>query len=146
MPLSFRVTSYVEEDRYVSVFGQLIFTGSYVTGGDSLLNAAGQQAPEAFPPGLPANTGGLFVFLNGQTAVHATRPPLVYNIQLDIGAGSTAGALAVLKPGSGALNFLVKLYNSSTGAEFAASAYSGQAARLDNATGTTMELRFKKNV
>jgi hypothetical protein len=137
MPISFRVTSYVEEDRYISVFGQLVFTGNYATGGDVLLNAAGAAAPEILPPGLPANTASMPVFLNGQTAVHATRQPLVWNVAIE------SGYNPVLVPGSGAFNFKIKLFDPSTKAELAAGAYP---ASVIAAVFNTLELRFKKNI
>lgn len=147
MPISYRITSIIESDRYVSVFGQIVFSGNYTTGGDSLLNVAGQVAPEALPPGTPANTGGLFVFTGGQTEVHVTRAPLEYNLQLDIGTGSTAGVQGALIPGNGAFNFKIKLSNSSSGAELTnATAYSAQAPRLDNTNNHTLNIRYKKNI
>jgi hypothetical protein len=137
MALSFRVTSYVEEDRYISVFGQLVFTGNYSTGGDSLLNTAGNVAPEILPPGLPANTASMPVFLNGQTAVHASRPPLVWNVAIE------SGYNPVLVPGSGPFNFKVKLFDPATKAELAAGAYP---AAVTAAVFNTLELRYKKNI
>jgi len=144
--ISYRATAVYDKGIFIAMFGQLQFSGNYVVGGDSIVNAAGATAPENFPPGTPGNTAGMPVFLNGQTALHVSRPPLVWNIQLDLGASSTTGAIAVLVPGNGAFNFKVKIYNASTGAEFGAAAYSTLAARLDNATFHTMELTYKKNL
>lgn len=137
MAISLRITSIVEEDRYVSVFGQLIFTGNYVAGGDSLANAAGAVAPEILPPSGPANTASMPVFLNGQTAAHVTRQPFVWNVAIE------SGYNPVLVPGAGSFNFKIKLFDPSTKAELAAGAYP---ASVIAAVFNTIELRYKKNI
>lgn len=137
MSISYRITSIVEEDRYVSVFGQIIFTGNYVAGGDSLSNAAAAVAPEILPPSGPANTASMPVFLNGQTAIHVSRQPIVWNVAIE------SGYNPVLVPGSGSFNFKIKLFDPSTKAELGAGAYP---ASVTGGVYNTLELRFKKNV
>ena len=137
MAISLRVTSIVEEDRYLSVFGQLIFTGNYAAGGDILNNAANTQNPEILPPGGPGNTASMPVFLNGQTGVHVSRQPFVWNVAIE------SGYNPVLVPGNGPFNFKVKLFDPSTKAELAAGAYP---ASVIAAVFNTIELRYKKNI
>jgi len=137
MAISYRITSIVEEDRYVSVFGQLVFTGNYPTGGDSLSNAAGAVAPEVLPPSGPSNTASMPVFLNGQTAVHVSRQPFVWNVAIE------SGYSPVLIPGSGSFNFKIKLWDPATKAELAAGAYP---ASVTGGVYNTLEVRFKKNI
>lgn len=125
MAWTVRVTKIDDEGEFMTVFGQLVLTGAYVAGGDSV---------GAFDFTTP-NTAGLPVFLSGQTALHATRGPFEYNIQID------AGSIAVLIPGATPTSSKIKLWVSSTGAEVGAGAYP---AGLLNATFSTVTMKFKK--
>jgi hypothetical protein len=138
MAVSFRVTSVAEKGDMVTFFGQLVFTGNYVSGGDSLLNAAGAVAPELFPPGLPANTASMPVFLFGQTAPHVTRQPFIWNIQME------SGYVGIIVPGSGSFNFKIKVWDPGAAkAELSAGAYP---ASVLAAVFNTLEISYKKNI
>lgn len=138
MAISFRVTAVTEKGDFVAYFGQLIFTGNYSTGGDSLVNAAGATAPEAFPPGTPGNTASLAVFLLGQTNARVTRPPITFNIQTESGLYTP-----VLIPGTTAFNFKIKQVVVATGNELAAGAYP---AAITGAVFNYLEIAYKKNI
>jgi hypothetical protein len=137
MPISFRPTAVIDKGDFVAFFGQLVFTGNYPAGGDVLLNAAGAAAPEIFPPSGPANTASMPVFLLGQTSMHVSRQPIVWNVQIE------SGYNPVLVPGLGAFNFKIKLFDPATKAELAAGAYP---ASVLAAVFNTLEVSWKKNV
>jgi hypothetical protein len=96
--------------QVIQVFGQLIFSGSYATGGDA---------------------GGTFDFTQTNTlnmpnylevnALHATRAPLTYQVQIDAGFFG----FVVYAAATSATNFKIKIVNSTTGAELGAGAYPG---------------------
>ena len=112
-------------DTATNTFGQLQFSGSYVTGGDSGTLQNG------------GNSIGLPQFLE-TSQLHASRPPVEYNIQLD------AGWLAVVIPGTRASDFKIKIVNPTTQAELPAGPYP---AALAAANGNhTMALAYRKNL
>lgn len=127
MSQTIRVTSVVETDRFVAVFGQLLFAGNYVVGGEiPVFDFA------------TANSAGMPVFLNGQTGLHATRPPMKWNIQIE------GGYNAVLVPGTGAANFKIKIWDPGAAkAEIGAGAYP---ASLTAGVFNTIEVQYKKNI
>lgn len=127
MPQAFRITNVSEANQLVTLFGQLIFTGNYVTGGES----------PTFDF-TTANTASIPVFLNGQTGLHATRPPLKWNVQIE------SGYVAVLVPSTGATNFKIKIWDPGAAkAEISAGAYP---ASMLTAVYNTLEIQYKKNV
>jgi hypothetical protein len=126
MAVAFRVTSIIESDRFVSLFGQVLFTGNYTTGGDTVTFDF-----------VTANTANLPVFLDGQTALHASRPPMKYNIQIE------SGFTAVVVPGTSATGFKFKVWDPSTKAEIAAGAYN---AAITAAVFNFLEVDYKKNI
>lgn len=126
MSQTLRVTNIVETDRFVAIFGQLLFTGAYVAGGES----------PTFDFAT-ANSASMPVFLNGQTGLHATRPPIKWNVQIE------SGYAAVLVPGTSSQNFKIKIWDPSTKAEIAAGAYP---ASMLAAVFNTLEVQYKKNI
>ena len=137
MAWNFIVTSIRESDRYTSVFGQLLFTGNYTTGGD----ASGTVALDLGTNGVAGttkNTAALPVFLGGQTNVRATRPALEQNVQIE------SGYAAVLVPnGTGPFTFKIKIIDPATKAELAAGAYP---AAITGAVFNYLTMEYKKNL
>lgn len=130
------ITTIDDEGEFLSLFGQVLFTGNYPAGGDVPTVVLDQGTNGV--SGTSRNTAGLPVFLSGQTGVHATRPPYKFNIQME--AGLYTSAIIV---GTSALNFKIKQIVVSTGAELAAGAYP---ATLTGAVYNFIELKLKKNI
>src|ERR1700693_3748639 len=126
MAVAFRVTSIIESDRFVSLFGQVLFTGSYATGGDTVTYDF-----------VTPNTASLPVFLDGQTGLHASRPPMKYNIQIE------SGYTAVVVPGTTSNNFKFKVWDPATKAEIGSGAYP---AAITAAVFNFLEVDYKKNI
>lgn len=141
-----RPITIVADEDLTKLFAQLKFNaGNYVTGG--ILGVDDAAASITTPPTLDfadANQAGFTSFLKGQTALHASRPPLTYNINIDQASGGTFGITAVLIPGTGAKNFKLKLLRSDTGVELTGGA--AIPTSLVNSTNSTIELEYKKNV
>jgi len=136
MAVQFIVTKLDDEGEFLNVFGQLLFTGNYMAGGE--VPTVALDIGSAGVVGTNKNTASLPVFLTGQTAIHATRPPHEINIQSEAGTH-----IPVLIPGTSALNFKIKQIVVSTGAELAAGAYP---AAITGAIFNYLMLKFKKNI
>ena|ERR1700688_401695 len=125
-----------DEGEFLSLFGQLVFSGVYATGGDGVgsFDFTG------------VNTALLPVFLSGQTALHATRAAFEYSINFEAGfTGVIAGNLA--SPGTPG-GMKIKIWNTTTGAELAAGAYpagGGTGNIIGNPYHSAM-FKFKKNL
>jgi len=135
MPWTFNISTYFGSPaaEISTVFGQLTFSGSYVTavGGDTGTFVLG------------GNTISLPVYLQA-SAFHATRPPLIYQIQLD---GGFIGLVTFPATGATATNFRIKIIVTSTGNELASGTYAANAAALVAATAVnTMLLNYKANL
>lgn len=136
MSWTFIVTKIDDEGEFMSVFGQLIFANNYAAGGDG----AGTTVLDKGTAGVlgqTANSASMPVFLTGQTALHASRPPYEWNVAVE------SGYNPVLVPGNGPLNFKLKFWDPATKAELAAGAYP---ASLTGAVYNTLLLRFKKAI
>lgn len=125
MAWTLKVSAINQGDPLLEVFGQLVFSGNYTTGGDNggTFDASGDAG------------AGWTNFLN-ESAVHAGRPPVKGNLQFD------AGYWAVLVPVAGQPLPKIKIY-SGNGVELAAGAYP---AAITGAAQHTMELDYKKNL
>lgn len=132
------ITKIDDEGEMLSAFGQLIFTNAqnYVGGGDPN-GTVNLDKGSAGVAGVSQNTAGLPVFLSGQTALRATRPAFEINVQIE------SGYNAVIVPGSGPLNFKIKILDPATKAELGAGAYP---AALISAVFNYLLLKFKRNI
>jgi hypothetical protein len=125
-----------DEGEFLSLFGQLVFSGVYATGGDGVgsFDFTG------------VNTALLPVFLSGQTQLHATRSAFEYSINFEAGfTGVIAGNLNT--PGT-PTGMKLKIWNTTTGAELAAGAYpagGGTGNIIGNPYHSAM-FKFKKNL
>lgn len=139
MAITFIVTKIDDEGQFLNVFGQLLFSNnptSYTTGGDGAITVVLDKG-SAGVLGSTANSAGMSVFLSGQTGIRATRPPFEWNIQME------SGFNPVLVPGTGPLNFKIKLFDPSTKAEIGAGAYN---AAITAAVFNTLLLKLKKAI
>lgn len=116
-----------DEGEFLKVFGQLVFSGNYSTGGDGsgTFDFTG------------VNTASLPVFLSGQTQLHAARGPFEYSVNLE------GGFQAVVIPGTAPGNTKIKIWVTSTGAELAAGAYP---AGITGNVFHSLMFKFKKNI
>lgn len=132
MPWTINVSAYFGGAAALvsNVFGQISFSGSYTTGGDTGTFTFG------------GNTINLPQFLEA-SVLHASRPPIIYQIQLD---GGFIGLLIFPATGANATNFKIKIINTTSGNELAAGTYASGAAALVAATAqNTILLQYKQN-
>jgi hypothetical protein len=127
MSWTLNVSRVDDEGEFLKVFGQIVFAGVYVAGGDGVgvFNFNG------------VNTAGLPVFLSGQTQLHATRGPFEYSVNLE------GGFNAVVIPGTTPTNTKIKIWNTTTGAELSAGAYP---AGITGQVFHSCSFAFKKNL
>lgn len=130
------ITKLDDEGEFLKAFGQILFSGNYVQGGDAVGTIVLDKGT-AGVSGVSTNSAGIPVFLSGQTSIHATRSPFSWNIQVE------SGYNPVFIPGSTALNFKIKFWDPSTKAELGAGAYP---AALTGAVFNTLEVAFKRNI
>lgn len=130
------ITKIDDEGEFLKAFGQILFSGNYVTGGDGVGTVVLDKGT-AGVSGVTANSAGMPVFLSGQTGLRTTRPPFSWNIQVE------SGYNPVLIAGSSATNFKIKFWDPATKAELAAGGYP---AALTGAVFNTLEVAYKKNI
>ncbi|HZT73630.1 MAG TPA: hypothetical protein VE996_08285 [Terriglobales bacterium] len=127
MPWTFNLSSLTEGERDLAVFGQLSFSGSYATGGDSGSFVIG------------GNTIGWPDWRPGASALHAALPPIAAQVALDGGYTATVAPAA-----SGSASFKIKIVDPATHSELAAAAY--PAALTGAGALHTLALRYRKNL
>lgn len=139
MAWTYIITAIEDGGEYLKTFGQILFTGTYATGGD-VSGTFAFDLGTAGVNGTTHNTAGMPVWQFGQSALHATQPPFVWDLNVE------SGYIAVLVPAAAATatatNFGIKWLDPATKGEIAAGAYP---AAITGAVYNTLELRYKKN-
>lgn len=129
MPWTYNISNMVEDEKDLFVFGQLTFSGSYATGGDSGSFVIG------------GNALGLPDWRPSASALHASLPPTFAALSLD---GGYTGVMVPASAGSEA--FKLKLSDPSSHTELAAAAYPNALAPSSGVAYHTLALRYRKNL
>ncbi|HXR97000.1 MAG TPA: hypothetical protein VN709_04070 [Terriglobales bacterium] len=128
MAWTFNISALPVDRSQTEAFGQVQFSGNYTTGGD----AAG-----TFVTAAGTNTAGWPDYKRGASQLHASRPPVRGNFQVD------GGYIGVIVPVANSAVPKLKLINPATGAELAAGAYP---AAITSAVYHTLELDYRVNL
>jgi hypothetical protein len=139
MAWTWNISAVVAGEQEIEVFGQVLFSGNYTTGGDNggtLVTTNG------------ANTAGWPDVKFFESVLHATRPAHLGNIQIEMGAGASNGVNAVIVPVAASSIPKIKLFRADTGAELGNNAaYSAATSgNISASVYSSMQLNYRKNL